>query len=85
MQAQEDTRELDVQAGELIAHRLLDVADTIDLALAETLWLSHAGRQGRRTQLSRASANELAFEVPPTLLALPSLTVNVEGIDLQAA
>jgi len=77
--------ELEVLSGELIAHRLLDVADTIDLALAEGLWLSHAGRQGRRTQLSRASANELAFEVPPTLLALPPLALQVEGLDLQAA
>jgi len=76
--------ELHVESGELVAHRLLGVADTIDLACAEELWRAHAGRQGRRTRLSTASAHELAFEVPPTLLSLPPLTVEVEGIVLQA-
>ena len=74
----------DVRSGQIIAHRLLDVADTIDLALAESVWLSHAGHQGRRTRLATASANELAFEVPPTLLALPPRVINVDGVDLPA-
>jgi hypothetical protein len=73
-----------IASGKVIAHRLLDVADTIDLAQAETLWLAHAGHKGRRTRLSMASAKELSFEVPPTLLALPPATVHVEGQDLQA-
>ena len=34
------------------AHRLLDVADGIDLGRAETLWLSQAGGESRRTRLS---------------------------------
>src|SRR5207342_3950628 len=76
---------MEIASGKVIAHRLLDVADTIDLAQAETLWLAHAGHKGRRTRLSMASAKELSFEVPPTLLALPPATVHVEGLDLQAA
>jgi hypothetical protein len=76
--------ELHIQTGALIANRLLDVADTIDLALAESLWLSHAGRESRRTQLSTASANELAFEEPPTLLALPPRYLDIDGHAMQA-
>jgi len=72
-----------VESGACIAHRLFDVADAIDLGLAEELWLSAAGRPTRRTHLSRASANELAYEVPPTLLALPRIEVQVEGVALQ--
>jgi hypothetical protein len=71
--------ELQIQSGALIAHRLLDVADAIDLAHAEALWLAHVGREGRRTRLATASANELAFDVPPTLLALPAISIEVEG------
>ncbi|HSR64253.1 MAG TPA: hypothetical protein VLM17_01440 [Xanthomonadaceae bacterium] len=70
--------ELQIQSGALIAHRLLDVADAIDLAQAETLWRAHAGGEGRRTRLETASANELAFEVPPTLLALPAIAIALD-------
>jgi hypothetical protein len=73
-----------VQSGALIAHRLLDVADVIDLAQAEALWLSHAGLETRRTTLSTASANELAFEVPPAQLVLPALTIDLDGRETQA-
>ena len=75
---------LHIQSGALIAHRLLDVADAIDLAHAETLWLSHAGRESRRTRLSTASANELDFGVPPVLLALPALSINIDGQAMRA-
>ncbi|HEV8694157.1 MAG TPA: hypothetical protein VGQ93_08260 [Lysobacter sp.] len=70
---------LHVQSGALIAHRLLDVADAIDLAQAEALWLAHAGGETKRTTLSTASSNELAFEVPPAQLALPPSTIDIDG------
>ncbi len=75
---------LHIQAGALIAHRLLDVADAIDLAHAETLWLSHAGRESRRTRLSTVSANELDFGVPPVLLTLPELSIHIDGQAMRA-
>jgi hypothetical protein len=75
---------LRVESGACIVHRLFDVADSIDLALAEELWLAAAGQPTRRTHLSRASANELAYEVPPTLLVLPKLEIEVDGVALQA-
>jgi hypothetical protein len=75
---------LHIQSGALIVHRLLDVADAIDLVHAETLWLSHAGRESRRTRLSTASTNELDFGVPPALLALPALSINIDGQAMRA-
>jgi hypothetical protein len=75
---------LHVQSGALVAHRLLDVANEIDLSRAEALWTSHAGRQSRRTHLATAAANELTFGVPPTLLALPAIDVELDGVVLRA-
>jgi hypothetical protein len=75
---------LRVSSGALIAHRLLDVAFAIDLKRAETLWLSREGRESRRTKLATASANELAFEVPPTLLVLPPTALEIAGQSTRA-
>ncbi|HEY0662805.1 MAG TPA: hypothetical protein VGD21_15960 [Lysobacter sp.] len=75
---------LRIESGALVAHRLLDVAYAIDLARAETLWLSREGRESRRTTLVTASANELAFDVPPALLALPAISFDVAGRPVQA-
>jgi len=77
MAAMEDG--LRIQSGALIAHRLLDVADAIDLAHAETLWLAREGRESRRTPLVTALANELAFEVPPAQLGLPAVSIELAG------
>ncbi len=71
--------DLHIESGALIAHRLFDVAHTIDLARAESAWLARAGGVSRRTRLSTASANEMAFDVPPALLALPPLSIDLEG------
>ena len=53
---------LNIQSGSLVAHRLLDVADGIDLARVESAWQSQPGRECRRTLLVTAA---MAFEVPP--------------------
>jgi hypothetical protein len=70
---------LRIKSGALIAHRLLDVAFAIDLKRAESMWLSREGRESRRTNLATASANELAFEVPPALLVLAPVAIEVDG------
>ena len=70
---------LHVESGALVAHRLLDVANEIDLARAETLWLARAGGESRRTQFSTASANELPSTCPPALLVLPSTGIDLDG------
>src|SRR5688500_13734920 len=71
--------ELRVRSGALIAHRLWDVADTIDLAQAQRLWSSHEGRRAHRIQLGAAAARKLAFEVPPAQLLLPPVTLDLHG------
>ena len=75
---------LHVQSGALVAHRLLDVANEIDLSHAEALWAAHAGRESRRTRLATAAANELTFGVPPTLLAMSPIEVELEGAIFRA-
>lgn len=75
---------LHVQSGVLVAHRLLDVANEIDLARAEALWLSHEGRESRRTRLATAGANEVAFGVPPALLAMPEAEIELDGVAVKA-
>ena len=75
---------LHVQSGALIAHRLLDVANEIDLGHAEALWATNAGRQTRRTHLSTAAANELTFGVPPTLLTMPPIEIDLDGMVARA-
>ncbi|QSX80086.1 hypothetical protein I8J32_014180 [Lysobacter solisilvae] len=68
-----------VRSGSLVAHRLWDVADTIDLARAERLWSSHEGREARRIQLGAAAARKLAFEVPPAQLLLSPVPLVLDG------
>src|SRR5688572_14342791 len=70
---------LRVRSGALIAHRLWDVADTIDLAQAQGLWSSYEGRESRRIQLGAAAAKKLAFEVPPAQLLLPPVDLQLDG------
>ena len=70
---------LQIRSGVLIAHRLVDAADAIDLARAEALWQSSDGRRGRRTALRSVTPNELAYETPPLSLALPAVTVDLDG------
>lgn len=67
-----------IQSGALIAHRLFDVADAIDLARADALWLAQAGREPLRTRLATASPHEMALEVPPALLVLPTREIVLE-------
>jgi hypothetical protein len=75
---------LHVRAGALVAHRLLDVANEIDLARAEALWLAHQGRESRRTRLATVAANELTFGVPPSLLTMPPVEVELDGAMVEA-
>jgi hypothetical protein len=68
-----------IRAGELIALRLFDVAYAIDLARAAALWSAHAGGESRRSRLTTAPPKALAFDVPPLLLTLPSVQIDLGG------
>ena len=73
-----------VRDGVLIAHRLIDAADTIDLARAEALWRTGRGGATRRTEFASARPNELAFEAPPLLLELPPARIDIDGVAVEA-
>jgi hypothetical protein len=74
-----------VEAGVIVALRLYDLAYAIDLAAAEALWKAQAATGSRRSQLSQAPANAVAFDVPPVLLDLEPVEVIVDGVPLRLA
>jgi hypothetical protein len=73
------TDELIIRCGEIVAQRLFDVADSIDLARAEKLWVDHLGSVGGRAALPSAPTKAVAFGVPPLCLTLPAAAIDVEG------
>lgn len=75
---------LHIRSGALVAHRLLDVANEIDLSRAQSLWAAHAGLASRRTHLATAAANELTFGTPPVLLTMPPIDVDLDGARVRA-
>ena len=70
-----------VSVGHILALRLVDVADSIDLARAEVLWREHAARQpaggAQRRQLSATPPKAVAFGVPPLSIPLDSVTLTI--------
>ncbi len=71
--------ELRVQAGAVVALRLFDVADTIDLGQAERLWLQRAGNAASRSRLSATPSKAVAFDVPPVVLVLEPTRIEIDG------
>lgn len=69
-----------IVSGSLIAHRLVDVADAIDLSLAEVLWLERHGQPGQRSHFVSVAPDKLAFQSPPLLLRLPDEAVDINGV-----
>lgn len=76
--------ELHVESGAVIALRLFDIAYSIDLKLAETLWTDRIGGTTSRSRLNTAPSKAVAFDVPPVLLSLGTLSVTVGNRPLQA-
>ena len=64
------SQELIVASGELSALRLIDVAYSIDLVQAETLWAARASSAFSRSHLSSTPPKAVAFGVAPLWLAL---------------
>jgi hypothetical protein len=61
---------LAVRSGELTALRLFDIAYTIDLAKAESLWASREGGKVSRTQLTSTPPKAVTFGVAPLQFSL---------------
>ena len=77
--------ELNVQSGAVIALRLFDIAYSIDLLKAESLWAQKVGGSISRSRLSSAPPKALEFDVPPVLLSLGIVPLAVGSSSLTAS
>ncbi len=79
------SREIQVVSGAVIAYRLFDIADTIDLTKAEELWtqqqISSAVTRGR---LVSAPPKALAFGVAPLDISLETVAVRLGDAEVRA-
>lgn len=75
---------LRVQSGLIVAQRLFDVAYSIDLSQLEQLWARQAGAASRRGRFSTTPPKAVAFDVPPLVLELESLALDIDGHALAA-
>jgi hypothetical protein len=64
-------------AGEVIAYRLFDVAYAIDLVRAEAIWSARPGAGSARKRLSDTSPKAIAYDVPPLMLVLDQVQLEL--------
>ena len=74
-----------IRTGHVLALRLFDAADRIDLEQAEALWRRYAAGAARRHGLAATSPKAGSFGVPPLTLTLPSHTLSLAGRTIEAA
>src|ERR1051326_840862 len=79
-----ETRELQVLSGTVIASRLFDVADSIDLAKAEELWRQQQRPGVTRGRLVSTPSKAVSFGVAPLDIPLEPVRVALDGVDLIA-
>lgn len=68
-----------VRTGHVLALRLFDAADRIDLEHAEALWRRYAAGAARRHGLAATPPKAVSFGVPPLTLTLPPYTLMLGG------
>ena len=73
-----------VHRASVIAMRLVDIADTIDLAEVEALWARHARTLAARSRLITTPPKAMTFGVPPVEIALEAADVVIGGKPMQA-
>jgi hypothetical protein len=73
-----------VHRAAVIAMRLVDIADAIDLATVEALWARHAHTAAARSRLVSAPPKAMTFGEPPVELTLEPMRVEIGGQSLQA-
>lgn len=78
-------RQPHVHRASVIAMRLVDIADTIDLTEVEALWARHARTLAARSRLITTSPKAMTFGVPPVELVLEPVEVVIGGHPMQAA
>ncbi len=74
-----------VAVGEVIAYRLFDIAYAVDLPRAEALWQQSRGSGSERKRLIATPAKAVDYDVPPVLLTMAPVDLEIEGRALQAA
>jgi hypothetical protein len=79
-----DSGALRVVSGAVIASRLFDVADAIDLTKSERLWAAQARPAGMRSRLTFTPPKAVAFGVPPLEITLEPVQVSLDGTDVRA-
>ena len=72
-----------VAEGHVTALRLFDLAYTIDLAVAETLWAQRAG-QGARSRLTSTPPRAVTFGEAPLRLTLPPIAIRLGDLEIEA-
>ncbi len=72
-----------IASGHVTALRLFDVANAIDLARAEALWLQQS-RDAARSRLSGTPPKAVSFGEAPLALVLPGVELNFGGRAVQA-
>jgi hypothetical protein len=76
--------ELGVRSGHVIALRLFDLAYGIDLRRAEELWARRAQGASARSRLAGTPPKAVSFGVPPLVLALEPVAMEVDGQHVHA-
>jgi len=71
---------LHIQAGEIVAQRMFDVAYAIDLRLLEQLWARQTRSRSRRSGFSSTPPKAVAFDVPPVLLELEPVELTFRDV-----
>ena len=79
-----DSIGLAVRSGEVAALRLFDIAYTIDLTQAESLWAMREGGKVSRAQLTSTPPKALNFGVAPLQLALGSTLLTLGNREVTA-
>jgi hypothetical protein len=75
-----------VISGAVIAYRLFDMADAVDMARAQALWAGQAGgAASSRGRLTSVPVKAVAFGVPPLVLAAEPVSIELDGGSVSAA
>lgn len=79
-----ERRQPHVHRAAVIAMRLVDIADAIDLAAVEALWARHAHTAAARSRLISAPPKAMTFGEPPVELTLEPVQIEIGGQSVQA-
>jgi hypothetical protein len=74
-----------VTSGQIMALRMFDIANAIDLTKAEALWDAHAAGRSARARLTGTPAKAMSFDVPPLALIMAPVVIQLESGSAEAS